>query len=188
MRCPSCGAEYRPGVEVCADCGIPLAPDGTPPPPVRLGRFHPPVASTIAAIAERRRIAVEAEAGDGWVELYVPADDRERLRADLVVAWDRVLDQLDEDQRGSLPEDGGSLRGWIDPPEGVWIDRDGEVRVGGSAEEEQAEAEARSVGPALAAFGAILLLLAWYAGDGPFRLLTLVLGVALVLVGLFLPE
>lgn len=24
MICPECGAEYRPGIETCADCGVPL--------------------------------------------------------------------------------------------------------------------------------------------------------------------
>lgn len=28
MHCPSCGAEYRPGFEECADCGVRLVSEG----------------------------------------------------------------------------------------------------------------------------------------------------------------
>ena len=31
MYCPKCGAEYIPGIETCADCGVPLQAD--PPRP-----------------------------------------------------------------------------------------------------------------------------------------------------------
>ena len=31
--CPDCGAEYRAGVETCADCGVPLVDEPPPPPP-----------------------------------------------------------------------------------------------------------------------------------------------------------
>ena len=36
MFCPKCAVEYRPGTELCADCGVPLVAARPPIPPDRL--------------------------------------------------------------------------------------------------------------------------------------------------------
>lgn len=201
MYCPSCGAEYEPGVLRCADCRAPLVADRAdiPAPMAHLGRFHRDVVDEVVAFAGRRGIDPAVDGSDGYgprvpergadadaLEVSVPAARRDGLRADLVVAWPALLADLDEEQRARVDGTGGWLTGWFDAPSGAWVDRDGRLRVE-PPEDEDGTAE-RSIGPALVALGVVALLLAWYLGPGLLRLLTGVGALTLFLVGVFWPR
>ena len=166
---------------------VELAPDAL----ARLGRFQPDVAAAVAAFAARRHVvALEQEDPDdsGVVTLLVPADQRDELRAQLVVGWDAVLSSLDLDLALELRTSATSLPGWLDAPSGAWVDRAGRLRVARAPEEELEDDARRTLGPGMAVTGALLLLLAWYVGPGDLRWSAGVAGVLLLVVGLFVPR
>lgn len=156
--------------------------------PTRVGRFHPAAAEAVVELARRRGIPTDVEKADDSIDVLVPGEHRDDLRAQLTVAWDGVLARLDPVAQLDVRAAGGRLAGWVDAPEGAWVDREGKLRVAASDEEERAADLGRTLGPALMAAGLLLGLLAWYMGEGRLRLLTAVAGVALVAVGLFLPR
>ncbi|MDQ3932808.1 MAG: hypothetical protein M3252_08240 [Actinomycetota bacterium] len=186
MRCPACGDDYEPDVSVCAACDVALGTAQTTS-SARVGRFHPAAARAVAELAIRRGAAVQTSVVSGRVDVLVPKERRDALRAELLLTWDALLAGLPPDDQAQLRELGGQLPGWDDTPDGVWVDRDGQLRVARAEEEEIEEDAGRSVGPALVAVAVILLLSAWQIGDGHLRLLAAVTGLGLLLVGTFLP-
>ncbi len=190
MRCPRCAAGYEDHIALCADCGVPLVADTAPTlgVPARVGRFHPAAAAAVAELARRRGIPIDLEAADGRVDVLVPGEHRDDLRAELLVTWESVLSGIDPETQLDLRAAGGRLAGWVDAPEGAWVDRQGKLRVAASDEEEVAADLRRTYGPALVAAGLLLGLLAWYAGEGRLRLLAAIAGFGLVTIGVFLPR
>jgi uncharacterized RDD family membrane protein YckC len=59
--CPNCGAEYRPGITTCADCGVELVTDKPPPKPRRQTDTanHEPVGYDLADWNDDKRRAIE---------------------------------------------------------------------------------------------------------------------------------
>lgn len=216
MYCPSCGAEYEAHVTTCADCEAALVadPSRAVAPPAHLGRFHPAIAREVVAFARRRGIEPDGAAlaldgsatdrpstgvggppepggagpGGAGVVLRVPAERRDGLRADLVVAWPSLFEALDVEEQRELRRLEGPLAGWYDPPTGVWVDRQGRLRASPPADEEEAADAERALGPALAVIGLLALLVAWYVGPGLLRLVAAVGGLGLLLLGLFAPR
>lgn len=190
MFCPSCAAEYQPGVTVCPDCEIGLVHDRSqiPRPTAHLGRFHPAVALEIVAFARRRGIEPEIEAAEVGASVRVPAHRRDGLRADLVVAWPSLVQALEAEEQEEVRRLEGPLAGWHDPPDGVWVDREGRMRASAPREEEEAADAERALGPALFMVGLIVLLIAWYVGPGLLRLVGAIAGLGLLLLGLFAPR
>ena len=158
----------------------------------RLGQFRPEVATAVTAFAARRHVvALESTARTDPtddVELFVPAADRDDLRAQLVLGWDAVMSELDPDVAVQLRATGGNLPGWSDAPGGVWVDRAGRLQVARADEEELEEDARRTLGPGMTVTGALLLLLAWYVGPGDLRWSAGVAGVLLGVAGLFIPR
>lgn len=151
-----------------------------------VGRFHRLIVPTVAAHLERRGAVVErSEDGSGAVALEVVGADRELLRAHLLTEWEGLLEGLDPEVRAEVLASGRDVPGWFDPPESVWVDRGGRLRAGAGAGEEPRE---RAVGPALATIGGLLLVTAWYVGDGGIALLAAVGGLVAVLAGVFSPR
>lgn len=153
-----------------------------------MGRFHPAVAAVVADVARRRGLPVDTGPVDGSVEVLVPADGREDLRAELAVGWEGVLAALDPEDVTAVRSSGGRLPGWEDAPDGAWVDRQGRLRVAGPDEEERAADDDRALGPVLVVVGGLALLLAWYTDGEGLRLLAGVGGLGAVLTGLFLPR
>lgn len=190
-RCPRCADEYEADVDRCAECGGPLLrPDGTltapeteaePVADARLGRFEPAVAEVVRRRAEQRGIAADAEPAETGVEVHVERHWRDDLRAELAADWADVLDELDDEQRWRLDAEASSVPGWLDGPEGGWVDRAGRVLVDVPAD----EGRTRTVGPALLGGAAILALLAWYAELGAA---VIVIAVGVGILGLLLPR
>ena len=192
MHCPSCGAEYEPHVSTCPDCDAALVSDPAliTPPTAHLGRFHPAVALEVAGFAGRRGIEptfARPDDGEG-VAIRVPTSRRDGLRADLMVAWPSLFSDLDPEDQETLRQLRGPLAGWYDAPEGAWVDRQGRLRAAPPREEEEAADADRALGPALVAIGMIVLVVAWYVGAGLLRLAAAIVGLALVLLGLFAPR
>lgn len=192
MHCPSCGAEYEPHVRTCPDCDVALVSDPAliAPPTAHLGRFHHAVALEVAEFAGRRGIEPTigaAEDGDG-VTIRVPTSRRDGLRADLMVAWPSLFSELGPEDQQAVRELRGPLAGWYDAPDGAWVDRQGRLRAAPPREEEEAADADRALGPALVAIGMIVLVVAWYVGPGLLRLAAAIVGLALVLLGLFAPR
>lgn len=192
MHCPSCGAEYEPHVRTCPDCDVALVSDPAliAPPTAHLGRFHPAVALEVAEFAGRRGIEptiASAEDGDG-LTIHVPTSRRDGLRADLMVAWPSLFSELDPEDQEVVRGLRGPLAGWYDAPDGVWVDREGRLRAAPPREEEEAADADRALGPALVAIGMIVLVVAWYVGPGLLRLVAAIVGLAMVLLGLFAPR
>lgn len=186
--CPRCHDEYEPGVGRCATCDLPLVADGVPLPPrvdALLGVFHPVAADPVVALLARRGIAHDVVPSGDTVEVIADRAWRDDLRAELALTWGELVGGLDPESRGILLTAGGPLPGWLDAPEGAWVDRDGRVQVDGAhGEAEEADAR-RTVGPVMAAIGAVLVVFGWYAGAGAG---VVVAGVGLLLVGLLLPR
>lgn len=185
--CPRCRDEYEDSVRRCADCDVPLVPDGAPVPPrvdAVLGRFHPAAAAPVTEVLERRGIAHRQEPLDeDEIELVVDRDYRDDLRAELVLDWSALVASLEEEDRAALRAAGGRQPGWFDAPQGAWMDAQGRLQVE-RTEEEELEADARrTVGPSLAVVGAVLLLFGWWGGSE----LAAVAGVGALLIGLLLP-
>jgi hypothetical protein len=190
MRCPDCRDEYEAGVAECADCHVPLVPSDRPLPPrvdALLGTFHPAVAEQVTGMLTRRRIAAEQLRVDDRVEIIVDREWRDELRAELVVNYPDLVGRLPTEERYELLAAGGSQPGWFDAPRGAWIDRQGRLQVD-PTEDEQAEADAtRTVGPTLLTLGAVLALFGWYAG-GSHQEAVVLLGIAMVVGGVFSPR
>lgn len=184
MRCRVCDVDYEPEAASCGGCGG-MGVSGPEQTSARLGRFHPAVAPAVVELAIRRGAPVETTTVDGTVEVLVPSERRDGLRAELLLSWDDLLTRLSPHDQVEVEAQGGQLPGWDDKPDGVWVDRDGQLRVA-RAQEEEAEEE-RIVGPAIVAIAVVLLLLAWQLGDGHLRLLLAVVGFGLLLIGIFLP-
>lgn len=187
--CPVCRDDFEDDVEVCPVDGVALVARDLLPAPVdpeaSLGVFHPAVAVVVAELATRRGAPVRlVEIDAARVELRVPAPIRDRLRADLTVGWGSVLEALPDEAHDGVRAVGDRLPGWHDAPGGAWVDGRGRLRVEASPDEEEVLDASRRVGPALAAAGAVGLLLAWVTDGG--EVLWLTAGAALVL-GLLLP-
>jgi hypothetical protein len=186
MRCPRCLDEYEPHVRACADCGLELvAAEGTPPSPpavadAHLGVFHPLVAEVVVELLGDREVAAETVTRDVGVAVLTERAWRDDLRAELTLTWPEVLRRLPEERAQEVRAAGGQHPGWLDPPQGGWVDREGRMVV----DVDEAD-DARVVGPAMAVCGGILLVLAWYAGLGAGLV---VAGIGLGLVGLLLPR
>jgi hypothetical protein len=187
MRCPTCLDEYEPHVRRCAACGVALVPEGAPTtaprPDARLGRFDPTVADAVLSLLDERELARETVTRDGAIEVLVAGDRRDDLRTELALTWDEVVRRLPEEQVGRVVALGGQSPGWLDPPRGGWVDRQGRMVVD-AADDEEAD-RARTIGPTLAVAGGVLLLLSWYAGLGQGLVFA---GIGLALVGLLLPR
>lgn len=187
MRCPACGDDYEPEVASCVACGVTLVTVSERS-RARVGRFHPAAARAVVELAVRRGADVQTNVVDGRVDVLVPSERRDGLRAELLLTWDELLARLPPDDQAELKAHGGQLPGWDDRPDGVWVDRDGRLRVAHAQEEEAEEDASRIVGPTLMAAAILLLLLAWQIGDGYLRLLAAIGGFGLLLVGIFLPR
>ncbi|MBW3618723.1 MAG: hypothetical protein KY461_00625 [Actinobacteria bacterium] len=190
MRCPQCHDEYEPDVRRCADCDVPLLSAGTPLPPrvdALLGTFHPVLAERILALTAHRGIAADAVPAGERVEVIVDREWRDELRAELVVSWSELVVRLPDEERAAVRALGGPQPGWYDPPRGAWIDRQGRLQVDPTDEEVEEDDARRALGPALVGIGTVLLLFAWYDG-GSSRAAAVVLGLALIAVGLFVPR
>lgn len=148
-----------------------------------LGTFAPAVAAVLAGSLHQQGVAnriVVVDAGHVVLVSDAPVDT---LRARLVQQWPGVLARVDVDARSSLSS--GPMPGWLDPPQDVWVDREGRLQVAPDPDTEQRTEAERTWGRSLLGGGAILLLLAWYGGLGPG---VIVLGVGLVIVGALLPR
>lgn len=186
MHCPRCHDEFEPHMTWCGSCNVQLLPEGAePPPPVpdaHLGRFDAAVAEELASRLSARGVPYETLTRDGDVELVVPRDERDGLRTEVSTSWPEVIDALPEEQAARLRDSDEQYPGWVDPPLGGWIDRDGNLVVD---LDEDREEGVRTIGPMLAVIGAGLLLLTWWADlgvGGGFA------GVGLLLFGLLLPR
>lgn len=194
MLCPSCGDAAVADDGICARCGFPPPVEAGAAADVvaeaggaRLGRFHKAAAPAVIEFAVRRDALTDVVRGEGEVEVRVPAERRDALRAELVLIWESLVETLDLEEQRAVRSAGGLLPGWQDAPDGVWVDRYGRLQVARSQEEAE-EDQSRLLGPALAAAGLMLWLFAWYVGEGRLRLLAFVCGLALILVGTFLPR
>jgi hypothetical protein len=202
VRCPDCDVDLVPD-------GTPLPPrvDAV------LGRFHPRMAPMLQALLERRGIAHErhdlsadgrthvaapgadadttARTEDGAepepeaVELVVDRLHRDDLRAELTVNWSGLVAALEPEDRERVRTSGGAQPGWFDAPTEAWVDRHGRLQVGRPDHEQLAEDASRTLGPAMALIGAILLLFGWFVGSSELSVLA---GLALLVVGLLLPR
>jgi hypothetical protein len=201
MRCPSCFDEYEPHVRRCATCGNELVPDealrredgslrDAAEPELQhldramrhLGRFHPALAPHVLGLLEDKGIEAAHQAGDDTVTITVPGNWRDDVRAELVLRWDELLAKLDVDEAPDVLAGGGHTPGWPDAPLGGAIDRDGRLVV--DAPDGEADG-GRTLGPAMLVGGAILALSGWQVVDSPALL---VAGLAVMLLGLFLPR
>jgi hypothetical protein len=193
MRCPSCGDEYEPGVERCADCGVPLLdpadgevelPASVPRMDQRLGRFHPAVGDLIAQILDRRSIPHTVHPHDDGTEIVVDSRWRDDLRTEFSVSWDEMMRGLGEEERDEVRALGGSAPGWFDAPQGGYVDRAGRMIVAGQQDDDEAD-EARVLGPALLMVGGITVVTGWLVLSMPG---VVVVGIGLAIVGLMLPR
>ncbi len=188
MRCPNCHDEYEAGTLACAECDVPLVPDGvevpaaTAPVDARLGRFHPAVADRISELLFRRGIehdlVVEAEG----VRILVQPDQRDDLRAELTLTWGDVVRRLPDQQASEVLSAGGSNPGWYDAPRGGHVDRQGRLVVD---LDDGTDDDARVIGPAMLTAGAILAVVGFYVLD---TAAVTAAGIALAVAGLLLPR
>lgn len=187
MRCPSCKDDFEPHVTWCGTCRVDLVPEDAPDPPgapdTRLGLFHPTVSEALLERLEARGCPHETVTRAEGVEIIVPREERDDLRAQLTLDWSTVLVDLPEEQAGGVRRLGGLYPGWVDAPEGGWIDREGRLVV--DSKDDAAADASRTVGPALAVVGVALLLLTWYSGLGMGFAFA---GVAMLILGLVVPR
>ena len=192
MHCPTCGDEYRDGVERCVDCDVALVPAGATttvavPSRARLGRFHPALVDVVRARASGRVARIETTLHDDGVDIHVERGAEDRLRAELAVEWEQLLSQVDPEERAEVMASGDRLPGWLDPPDGIWVDREGALRADTSRLDP--DQGTRAAGPALISAGGLLLVAAWYVGEGGLgTLVATIIGLAVVLVGVFTPR
>ena len=163
-----------------------LLPEGVEPPPpapdAHLGLFHPAVAVQLGSILDDRGVPYETVTRDGDVELVVPRTRRDELRTEVSMGWPDIVAALPAEQAADVQWQGGQYPGWVDPPLGGWVDREGHLVV--HLEEDDRE-QARTIGPLLAVVGAAVLVLTWWADlgiGGGFA------GVGLLVFGLLLPR
>ncbi|MEX1178434.1 MAG: hypothetical protein WEB09_08220 [Nitriliruptor sp.] len=145
-----------------------------------LGRFHPAVAGRLGELLYRRGIEHRVVTRDDDTELYVDAAHQGDLRAEFALTWAQIVHGLPADDAVAVLGLGGATPGWYDAPEGGWVDRAGRFVVDAGDGE-----GARMAGPAIAAAGAVILLLGWYAGAGAGVLIG---GAALLLLGALIPR
>lgn len=187
MHCPRCDDEFEDGIAFCPDCRVTLIDEGAEPvapAEVHLGTFDPRVADRVTALLTNRAIVHAAQLHDDGVAIVVDETFRDDIRSELVARWSDVLATFDGEQRLEVLALGGTTPGWLDPPTGAWIDRDGRLQVERGLVEESLEDASRQVGPAMAAFGVVLVAFGWYADAGGGLLL---LGAVLAVLGVLLP-
>lgn len=163
--------------------GAPLPPEPAGVPDTRLGVFHPTIATALLDLLSERGTPHETVTRDRGLEIVVPRQERDDLRAELSVDWSTRIAELDEEQRSDVRWQGGEYPGWLDPPEGGYIDREGRLVV--DAKDDREADASRTLGPMLAVIGAGLLLGTWYFGLGMGAGF---LGVALLVFGLLVPR
>lgn len=189
--CPQCRDTYERDIESCADCRVPLIPDGQPLPPRvdrLLGTFHPIMADRVVRVLAQRQVAhsiVPSPDGDRF-EVVVDRDFRDDLRSELAVNWTGLVGGLEAEQMYEvLGAKASNQPGWYDPPEGAWLNRDGRLLVDGvPGEEEQIDA-ARMWGPSVALLGSMLGLFGWFIQRSPGLL---ILGLVMVVLGVLVPR
>lgn len=184
--CPRCHDTYRDGVTACIDCNVELVPDDAIL-PARvdrlLGTFDPMMADRLAGLLSHRGVPHRLMDVPTGTEVVVDRTAADDLRAELLVSWEGMLAGIEPADRALLA--GGRLRGWVDPPEAPWIDRDGNIRVSADDAHESTHDAARMWGPSLVVVGTLLVLYGWYANTSAGMI---VLGIAAAIVGLFLPR
>jgi hypothetical protein len=188
--CPVCRDEFEDHVTVCPTDDAVLVPRGQlPPPPVSeaaLGLFDRRITGVVLGFLQHKKIPVRViEVDADRIEIRVPQPVRDGMRAELTLAWDGFLRMIEPEERMGVAALGGPQPGWLDAPQGVWVDREGQLRVEASPDEEATADASRTVGPTLAVSGLIALLLAWVTGWP--EVLTLAGGSAVVL-GVLLPR
>lgn len=188
MRCPSCQDEYEDHVTRCAACGVDLGDDAEPAPrpqvpDARLGVFHPDLAGVVLALLERQELAHETRTRDDGVEVLVDRGWRDELRAELLLSFDELLEELDDELAEPVRALGGATPGWQDPPRGGYVDRSGRMVV--EVDEDDDEEAGRVLGPVLLVMGVVLALIGWQLLEAPA---VGVAGAALAVTGLFLPR
>ena len=203
MRCPSCLDEYEPDVVRCAACDVDLVTDeefdadadaGTQPRPRParpatdsgprpLGRFHPDMVGLVLEVLQDKGVEHDVRTRDDDVEVAVEAAWRDELRAELLMRWDDLLAELDADLAPDVLASGAHAAGWFDAPQGSYIDRDGKLVVDAPPEDDADDR--RTLGPALVAGGTILAIAGWQVMDVGA---VIIAGVALAVVGLFIPR
>jgi len=185
-----CRDEFEDHVQRCPTDDEALVPvDQLPPPPIRqaqLGLFHPATVLLVQRFLSTKQVPVRTiEVDDQRVELWVPGDVRDDLRAGLTLNWSGFLQALEPDAQAEVAHLGGHHPGWYDAPQGAWIDDDGRLRVDPSPDEEAAADASRTIGPALVVAGVIVLLLSWFTG---FSGGSVLLGGSAIVLGLLLPR
>jgi hypothetical protein len=161
--------------------------DEPPQPPLDslLGTFHPIVAQRVVGMLNRRRLRHDVMPLDDRVEILMDRDRRDELRTELSLAWTDLMGQLPHDELFEVLSTGAPQPGWFDPPQGAWVDREGNVQVEGSAAEAAEQDARRVIGPSLAVVGLVLGLFGWYAGGSAALAL---IGIGLVALGVLLPR
>jgi hypothetical protein len=201
MRCPTCSAELSDTAAACDACGTDasaatVAGDAgwltsttgemhqQGADVAVLGRFHPVIAPSIAALLTRRGIGHTLIERDDEVEVRIDRAWRDDVRAELTVTWGDLVRRLDAEDAAAVLASGGTAPGWFDPPRGGHVDRAGRLVV--AVDDEDAEDDAaRVLGPLLLTVGAITLVVGWWVlGSGALA----VAGFGLAVVGLFVPR
>lgn len=203
MRCPTCNDEYERDVRDCARCRTPLVPAAAPAtstttgpvtaeqaldtgdPQIHLGRFHPAVAERITAVLAHRRIGHRILPSDDHVTVHIDASWRDDVRTELMLTWAELVRRLEPEVITEVLALGGSTPGWFDAPRGGHIDRAGRLVVDAGDGEDRELDGARVLGPSLLTVGAILIVLGWQVTGSD---LLVVLGLGMVVLGLFLPR
>lgn len=189
--CPVCRDQFEDDVRVCPTDDEVLVPvDQLPPERIgdaHLGLFHPSVVLLVQRwlTAQQSRFRT-VEVDDHRVELWVPEDVRDDLRAALTLHWTEFVRTLEPEAQQLVAEHGSDHHpGWYDAPQGAWVDDDGRLRVEPSPDEVAVEDASRTIGPGLVIAGVIILLLAWVTGwdAGP-----VLLGGSAIVLGLLLPR
>lgn len=189
--CPVCRDEFEDDVRICPTHDEVLVPAGLLPPErigdAQLGLFHPSVVLLVQRWLTSKQARYRAvEVDDQRVELWVPEDVRDDLRAALTLHWAGFVQALEPEAQQVVAEHGSEDHpGWYDAPRGAWIDDGGRLRVEPSPDEVAADDASRTIGPGLVIVGVIILLLAWVTGfdAGP-----VLLGTGAIVLGLLLPR
>ncbi len=151
--------------------------------PRPLGRFHPDIVQLVLDVLQDKGVDHEVRRFDDHVEVAVDGRWRDDLRAELVVRWDELLAELDADLGPEVLGSGAHAAGWFDAPLGSYIDRDGKLVVDAPPEDDADDR--RTLGPTLVAGGVALAIAGWQVVDVGALIIA---GVALALIGLFIPR